>query len=107
MFKKLKLKLKYWIITTLKLHEINEDIINLDSRIKIIERLTQIGMDVHTQSDSWVVICLKGKVDVVNFYRLPHNNVREVHHMMQDLQKRYGQEFRCDTPPFMREMRLI
>lgn len=62
----------------------------LDDRLKIIEKMVSVGVDVHPQSESWVVFSLAGRRDFVEFYQLPAHELKYLVFMMRQLEKRYG-----------------
>jgi hypothetical protein len=67
MFKNLIVKVRRW----LGVYELAVELNRLDVRLKTIEKLVRVGIDVHTKSDSWIVMCLAGKPEYVEFFRIP------------------------------------
>lgn len=48
------------------------------TEVEEIRKYIQVGVDVHPKTDSWAVICLAGKKDYVNFFRLRDADIREI-----------------------------
>ncbi len=56
-----------WLLLGLGIHDIRQKQRNINERLRLIEKLVDVGVDIHTQSDSWVVLCLAGKPEYVEF----------------------------------------
>ena len=76
---------------------------NLEERIRLIEKLVNVGIDIHTQGDSWVVLCLAGKSEYVEFFHLPKSTIRELQHQLRSLERQYGR-LTIDSPPHCRSI---
>jgi len=76
--------------------------ISLLDRITALEKLVQVGVDIHTISDSWAVLCIAGKPEYVTFRRLKSDDVRYISQLLHQMERRYG-DVKTDVPPFARE----
>ena len=79
---------------------------NHEARIKRLEELVEIGIDLHFIGESWVVTCIKGKeggVDFVRFYRLPSNEVSYIRELCSKLEKEYHTRAKVDCPLAIKE----
>lgn len=75
----------------------------LENRISQMEKLVQVGVDIHCQSDSWAVICIEGKPDYVKFVRLPKDDIRAIQRFLNQFK---GRRSVVDVPPFIREFNI-
>ena len=50
----------------------------LEKKINFFESVCNIGVDVHTTTDSWAVVCIAGKKEYIDFVRLDHHDARDV-----------------------------
>lgn len=77
---------------------------HLSSRIKSIEDLVQVGVDLNFKTPSWVVVCLKGKnQDIVRFFNLPDNDIAYILDYLKELERRYHIRPVFDAPISIRK----
>jgi len=74
----MKNKIKFWLWKFLGLNKIICEIDNLQKRCKFLESLVDVGVDINQRSRSWAVVCLRGKVEKVNFYESDDNTIEEI-----------------------------
>jgi len=92
-----------WLLKNLGIHELRQRHFKLENRTKFLEGLVKVGVDIHVQSDSWVVFCIDGKQTYVEFFRLPKSELREIQLLLRDMKKRFGY-IKVDTPPYCRDL---
>lgn len=77
---------------------------SLSSRLKSIENLVQVGVDLNFKTPSWAVICLRGKnQDVVRFFDLPDNEIAHILELLKELERRYHIHPVFDAPISIRK----
>ncbi len=63
----------------------------INQRLKFLESLVDVGIDLHMKEDSWAVICVGGKAEFVKFYSLGPNGVsddiRLIQRWLRDMRK--------------------
>lgn len=75
----------------------------LSGQVEFINKLVKVGVDVHQESDSWMVCCFNGQPEFVEFYRIPKGEVRKIQYIIKELVHRYGiHNVRVDAPPHAR-----
>lgn len=74
-------------------------------RIEHLESLVQVGVDIHMKGSSWVVICIAGKSEYVQFRRLEPTEARELLMVVRQMQRHYGQVVIDANPAFLEELR--
>ncbi len=92
-----------WLLLGLGIQDVRQKQRNIDERLRLIEKLVDVGVDIHTQSDSWVVLCLAGKPEYVEFFSLPKSTLYELKHQLRGLERQYGR-MRVDAPLYCRAM---
>ena len=77
-------------------HELEVIDQKLSDRLKIIEDVVNVGVDVHMKSESWAVVCIAGENPYVVFYRLG-SKAEEVQTFLNEF-KRAGGSIVVDAP---------
>jgi hypothetical protein len=108
--KRLNRKFWNWLILDLGIHDLRckqnatqQHCDVLENRIQLIEKLVKVGTDVHVRGDSWIVMCIAGKPEYVEFFRLPKDELRYIQQLFKEMQKRYG-DIRVDMPPCAKDI---
>lgn len=62
--------MRKWLEKKLGIDLLRRKQTGLDGRLKVLERLVDVGVDVHVRSNSWAVVCIGGSREYVKFYTL-------------------------------------
>lgn len=71
-------------------------------RIKKLESLVQVGVDVHMKGESWAVVCIAGKPEYVQFRRLHGKDAMYLLELLKKLEQQYGRVI-VDAPIGLRD----
>lgn len=76
------------------------DLLNAEDKIKNLQALVQVGVDVHMyHGTSWAVVCIAGNPEYVQFVDLGKQEAR----VIKDFLRQFDRKNVCvDTPPHMR-----
>lgn len=76
------------------------DLLNAEDKIKEMQALIQVGVDVHQyHGRSWAIICIAGKAEYVQFVDLGHSDARTI----KDFVRQFDRDNVCvDSPPNMK-----
>ena len=80
----MKTKIKKYILKWLGL---DREIMNLRNRCEFLESLVDVSVDVHQRSPSWAVVCLRGKIERVNFYEGSSESIKEILKFLSNFKK--------------------
>ena len=101
-------KIKRRILIIFGLQDVLQHQVELERRVIDIERLVQVGIDVHLKSSSWAVFCINGKAEYVRFVELDCKSLQELRMMIRKFEKLYGRNaIRIDKPPFIEPLRTL
>lgn len=80
--------------------------IQINNRLELLESLVKVGVNINCgESDSWVVMCIAGKSDYVEFFRLPDNGLIHLQQIIKSLQEKYGcHNVNVDVPPYAKQI---
>ncbi len=87
-----------WIKRKLGIMALQWTVGSQDTRIKRLEELVEVGIDVHMKSESWAVVCIAGKGEFAKFYKLPSNELIYIRDLLQRLEKEYHTRAIVDAP---------
>jgi len=76
-------------------------IMNVSNRVMEIEKLVQLGVDVHQKSGSWAVICIAGNVEYVRFVELSLAELRSVQKFLRQFPEAHKI---VDKPQFIKNI---
>ena len=74
----------------------------MNYRLKLIDKLVQVGVDYHFKDESWAVICIAGKAEYVQFARRSNNEARNLLHILSEMKHRQW-VYTIDAPPFLKK----
>lgn len=74
-------------------YDTNIDQINKD--LNLLKSLCEVGVDVHTRSNSWAVVCMGGKPEYVKFVDL---KINDAHSVIEFLRKFESSGVVIDSP---------
>lgn len=82
-----------------KIRQLDEQIKTLHNQQKYIMETIDVGVDVHTKSNSWAVICVGGKKEYIKFFEIPtKENAIQLRSMLRDFEK---SNLIVDSNPFL------
>lgn len=67
--------------------ELIVDISKLEKELNFFKSITEVGVDVHTRSNSWAVVCIAGKNEYVKFVDLQQKDARHVLQFLQGFEE--------------------
>ncbi len=70
--------MKKFILKWLGIKDRDLEINQLKREVKFLKSLVDVGVDVHQNSPSWAVVCLRGKQEYVRFYGADDNTINEI-----------------------------
>jgi len=98
------MKIISWIKNKLGITRLEKGMEQANRRLYHIEELVNVGVDLHYKTDSWAVICLKGKnQDVVRFFNLPHGEIAHIFELLKELERQYHSTPIFDAPRYLIE----
>jgi hypothetical protein len=96
-----KMKIFKWLQRKLGVQDLNSRCANFENRLRQMEKLVMVGVDINYTSSSWIVVCLRGKregQDVVRFFELPHGEIGRFLEELKYSEKRYRDRPVFDAP---------
>jgi len=96
------MKIKTWLEHKLKIPELKEEMSLLrkridslerelhttENRIKALEDLVQVGVDINIYGESWAVVCINGKPEYVNFIRIRDDEAHKIFRFFKSFEKK-------------------
>lgn len=52
-------------------------------RVRTLEKLVKIGVDIHQKSPSWAVVCIEGHPEYIKFYGADTNTIKEIKNFLK------------------------
>lgn len=70
----------------------------LESKVELLYKSLNVGIDIHYKTDSWAVICLNGNPCYLNLVRLGRKDIREIHDFIKQYERHGTRNFFIDHP---------
>jgi hypothetical protein len=79
--------MRKFILKYLGYDKLQKELIDLKKRCKYLESFLDVSVDIHQKEPSWAVVCLRGKIERVNFYISDSNTIEEIAQFLRQFKK--------------------